>query len=337
MASIRRDKHAVQRAGNAGLIASVVIALAGVLLGAGAAYVGKFGAIAEANRHATLNENSIAEITAPQPTERALVVRQVIERFPLERFAVKAPVVAEPAIARPKIVIILDDIGLDPDIAHRAFALPGPVSFSILPYANDVRSLADKAADSAGDVMLHLPMEPHGDEDPGPNALRSDMSAGVFLRALQWNLSRFDNYVGVNNHMGSKLTANSAAMKTVLGALKDSDVFFVDSVTSKDSVAYRTALQIGAPVLPRDVFLDPTPNNRDVVRRQLRLVEQIALETGYVVAIAHPRPETLDVLGPWLTSVRARGFELTTPSALLDSRSPALFATMAERRLTAPY
>lgn len=333
MASIRRDKRAIQRAGNAGLIASVLIALAGIVLGAGAAYVGKFGAIAEANRDETLPEIKIAEFAPPEATGREQVVRRVIERFPLERFAVKEPVVVEPAIVRPKIVIILDDIGLDPDIANDAFALPGPISFAILPYAEDVQILAEKAAESAGDVILHLPMEPHGDEDPGPNALRSNMSAGVFLRALQWNLSRFDNYVGVNNHMGSKLTANSAAMKTVLGALKDSDVYFVDSVTSNNSVAYRTALQIGAPVLPRDVFLDPTPHNRDVVRRQLRLVEQIALETGYVVAIGHPRPETLDILGPWLTSVSARGFELTTPSALLESRSPALFATTAERRL----
>ena len=327
MASKRRDRQAIQRAGNAGLIASVVIALAGVILGAAAAYVGKFGAIAAANRSAPIPSVNVAEIAVPETTGRETVVRRMIEQFPLERFAVEAPVIAESAAPRPKIVIILDDIGLDPEAAERAFSLPGPISFSILPYAESAQALAEKAAAGDGDVMLHLPMEPHGDEDPGPNALRSDMSAGIFLRALQWNLSRFDNYVGVNNHMGSKLTANSAAMKTILGALKDSDIYFIDSVTSKHSVAYSTGLQIGADILPRDVFLDPTPDSRDIVRRQLRLVEQIAMETGYVVAIGHPRPETLDVLGPWLTSVRARGFELTTPSALLAKPKPAMVAT----------
>lgn len=333
MALKRPDRQGSHRAGNAGLIASAVIALAGIILGAGAAYVGKIGAIAAASRGDGVHVEGFEKVVFPETTGREQRVRQMIERFPLERFAVEAPVIAEPAVTRPKIVIILDDVGLNADVSEKVFSLPGPISYSILPYAKDPQALAERAAAREGDVMLHLPMEPDGDEDPGPNALRGDMSAGVFLRTLHWNLSRFDNYVGVNNHMGSKLTANRAAMKTVLGALKDSDVYFIDSVTSKHSVAYRTGLQIGADVLPRDVFLDPTPDSRDIVRRQLRLVEQIAMETGYVVAIAHPRPETLDVLGPWLTSVRARGFELTTPSALLRDGAPAVLASAPERRL----
>jgi hypothetical protein len=49
---------------------------------------------------------------------------------------------------------------------------------------------------------------------------------------------------------------------------------------------------------------------------QLALVEDIAARTGFAVAIAHPRPATLDVIGPWLTSAPARGFKLDTVEAL---------------------
>ncbi len=331
MAFGRGGKPVKLRAGNAGLIASIVVALAATVLGAMSAYVGKFGTVAEAKRDIVIAPESFAQTAVAAPVRRDEIVRQVIERFPLERFSVQPLVITEPSV-RPKIIIIMDDIGLDEEAADMAFALPGPITYSILPYAPDAKNLAARAAAGDGDVMLHLPMEPDGDEDPGPNALRSDMSAGIFLRALQWNLSRFDNYVGVNNHMGSKLTSNGAAMKAVLGVLKERGVFFIDSVTTSHSVAYHTGVEIGAAVLPRDVFLDPTPNDRDVVRRQLRLAEQIAKETGYVIAICHPRPETLDVLGPWLATVSARGFDLTTPSAMFAVKPRPRLAAAPELR-----
>ncbi len=327
----RGSRGATSRAGNAGLIASFVIALAGAALGAVAAYLGEFGAMASAARPVETAPERPAIAVVADVARRDQIVRRVIERFPLERFAAPEIVIPEPA-ARPKVVIIVDDIGLDAEAAKTAFSLPGPVTYSILPYAPDIDSLAAKAAARGGDVMLHLPMEPHGDDDPGPNALRGEMAGGIFLHALNWNLSRFDNYVGVNNHMGSKLTADSAAMKTVLGVLKNRDLYFIDSVTSGETVAYRIGAQLGVDVLPRDVFLDPVAGDGAVVERQLRLMEHIAVETGYVVAIAHPRPETFAVLGPWLATAKARGFDLTTPSALLGRETPPLMAAAPELR-----
>ncbi len=164
--------------------------------------------------------------------------------------------------------------------------------------------------------MLHLPMEPSGGADPGPHALKSAMTGADFLRNLEWNLDRFDGYVGVNNHMGSKLTEDIAAMKTLIAYLDDKGVFFVDSVTTPQSAARQAAREIGIDIYARDVFLDDEAGIEEVVKTQLALAERIARETGYVVAIGHPRPETLDVLGPWLTTAPARGFDLVFASAL---------------------
>ncbi len=311
------------RAGNAGLIASFVIAVAGAALGALAAYLGELGASATASRE--LAASSPTALILREAGPRETIVRRVIERFPTGEFPLErlpAPMLA-PAL-RPKIAIVLDDVGLDPAAAEQALALPGPIAFSILPYSHRVEALAARAAETGGEVMLHLPMEPRGDEDPGPNALYTDMTGAAFLRTLEWNLNRFDGYTGVNNHMGSALTADVAAMKTVLAYLRREGFYFLDSVTTGETVARSAGAQVGAKVIARDVFLDPTPGDAAEVRRQLRLAEEIARETGYVVAIGHPRPETLEVLGPWLASAKARGFDLTTPSVLIAPERPML-------------
>ena len=314
------------RASKAGLIASVVIAAAGAVLGAGAAYIGEFGAGAVASVSAPSMTPELANVVIERAARREETVRQVIEQFPLTRLDAPDLVIATPA-PRPRIAVIVDDLGLDTESANAALSLPGPISFSILPYAEDIEWLALRAALGEGDVMLHLPMQPtDSEDDPGPDALRTDMSRRQLLRALEWNLSRFDGYVGVNNHMGSKLTADSAAMREVLAKLVVRGVYFLDSKTTNASVAQQVGAKLGMVVLARDVFLDPTPGDAQEVRRQLRLVEEIAMETGYAIAIAHPRSETLSELGPWLATIEARGFELTTPSEILRPSKPALIA-----------
>lgn len=326
--TVRRGKNgAKQHAGYAGLVAGVAFAVAGSIFGAAASYFGELGAAASAAKLASQEQSVEEPSTITAPTHHIAFKPIAIDRKPPERFDApdipRAPAPAAPVKEKPKIIVILDDIGLDAAMADAAFSLPGPVTYSILPYAKDVQFLAAMASAGGGDVMLHLPMEPHGDEEPGPHALRADMTGGAFFRSLEWNLAQFENYVGVNNHMGSKLTTDRAAMRLVLDTIKNRDLFFIDSVTTNESVAHEVGARMGVKVLRRDVFLDPTPGDRALVRLQLRLAEQIALETGYAIAIGHPRPETLDVLGPWLASVEARGFELTTPSALIAGKPPS--------------
>ncbi len=310
----------VTRAGNAGLIATIAMAFAGVFVGAISAYMGERGATAGASISAAERLGALAD---PVRAERDRIIAEIVsgapERLPAPR-ANLSPY--ERPRARPKVVIIIDDMGVDQRNSERALMLPGPITFSFLPYARNVRNLTDRAHDAGAEIMLHLPMEPRGEADPGPQALKSEMTGREFLKALEWNLTRFEGYVGVNNHMGSKLTEDIAAMKTVLGYLEHRDVFFLDSVTTSDSAARQAAMDLGLDILYRDVFLD-NDDNKDAIRAQLALTERIARETGYVVAIGHPRPDTMDVLGPWLTTAPARGFDLIFASAL---RRPELTA-----------
>ncbi len=325
-----------ERAGNAGLIATVAMAFAGVLVGALSAYLGQRGVTAAAIVRAPSEQTEIAE--DPARIERDRIIAEIVSGAP-ERLRPpdgQLPAYAAPA-ARPKIVIILDDMGVDRRNSERALTLPGPVTYSFLPYARKVRDLAEAARKGGAEIMLHLPMEPHGDADPGSHALKIDMTGGEFLQTLEWNLDRFEGYTGVNNHMGSKATEDIAAMKTLLGYLNHRGVFFLDSVTTPDSAARSAAKELGVEIFYRDVFLDNEVGDGESVKGQLALAERIARETGYVVAIGHPRPETLDVLGPWLTTAPARGFDLVFASALRridDTASqPQTYAAAARLRL----
>ena len=324
------------RAGNAGVIASFAIAFAGVLVGALSAYFSEQGAAARAARESAPAAGAYeARAGARDFAVRDRLVQAALADAALERLAAPGEGSRDYA-ERPRIIIVIDDLGLDPAMAERFIALPGPLTLSFLPYAGNVETLADKAGAAGADVMLHLPMEPVGEADPGPYALRLGMTGADFLGNLEWNLSRFDGYVGVNNHMGSRLTADRAAMKTVLGYLKGRGLFFLDSVTTAHTEARSAAAAVGARLVERDVFLDAEPGDPRYVKAQLEIVERIALETGYAVAIGHPYEATLEALGPWLTSAPARGFEITAISSLIErdrrrNAAPVLAETPALR------
>ena len=303
----------------------------GIVAGAVAAAVSGAASRSEASGgYAAALDLRDAPIVAPNAggEGRGAVIEAIISAGAPERFPA-AP--ARPQGA-PRIVIVFDDVGLDAHAFDALMALPGPLTLSFLPYADDVQRKVNRALADGNDILLHLPMEPSGASDPGPGALKTSMDPGELFTALGQNLGRFEGYVGVNNHMGSKLTRDEQAMKRVLAFLERRGLFFLDSLTTGDSRASLAGASVGAEVLVRDVFLDAEAGE-DAVRRQLALAERIAEETGYVIAIAHPRAETLAVVGPWLTSAPARGFRLETITALRGERSGAYAGNAADARL----
>lgn len=305
--------------------------MAGAGFGAGAAVFSGQAAAARAQQTFAgaldLRDAPIAPIEGTGA--RGEMLGKLIAHRAPERLDPPSATVRTPASGRPKIILVFDDMGLDHDAFDAVMAMPGPVTLSLLPYAPDLAPLTARAQARGDALMLHLPMEPLGDVDPGPNALRKGMSAIEFAETLRWNFERFDGYVAVNNHMGSRLTQDEAAMKSVLAQIDARGLFFLDSLTTGASVAAPAGAAVGADVYLRDVFLDAEPG-REAVARQIRLAEAIAQETGFVVAICHPRADTLAMVGPWLTTALARGFELATVESL-----PSLAAAARDGRLAA--
>jgi polysaccharide deacetylase 2 family uncharacterized protein YibQ len=158
------------------------------------------------------------------------------------------------------------------------------------------------------------------DVDPGPNALLTRHGETELIRRLRWDLSRFDGYVGISNHMGSRFTTDPEAMRVVLREVKARGLLFLDSRTTADTVAASLAAEVGVPHASRDLFIDRDPT-APAIRVRLSELEALARLRGAAVGIAHPYDATLDVLEAWLPEVRRRGILLVPVSAIVRRRA----------------
>jgi polysaccharide deacetylase 2 family uncharacterized protein YibQ len=214
-----------------------------------------------------------------------------------------------PVTKIPEIAIVIDDMGNDVVQGRRAIALAAPISLSFLPYPDATTALAQDALRGGHEVLAHIPMEALGGEDPGPMALSTALDAAENLRRLAWGIARVPGLSGINNHMGSKFTADGQALAPVMEALADRRLYFFDSKTSEKSGAVEVAHLFGVASGSRDVFLDDDQNPA-AIENELKVLESIARRAGVAIAIGHPHAATLDVLVAWTKSVSARGFVL---------------------------
>ena len=222
--------------------------------------------------------------------------------------------------SRPLIAIVIDDVGLDRPRSRRAWELPGPMTMSFLPYAKELREQAKSARAKGHELMLHLPMEPNGRNDPGPHALLVSLSDAELRQRTNAALDSFEGFVGVNNHMGSRFTALRPGMETVMRQFKARGLMFLDSRTTAQSVGDQTAHDQGVPSIVRHVFLDDE-ETLDAVRRKLAEAEAVARRQGFAVAIGHPHDVTLQALAEWLPTVQNKGLALAPSSAVLRKRN----------------
>jgi uncharacterized protein len=197
----------------------------------------------------------------------------------------------------PRVAIVIDDMGYERQAGERLLALDLDLTFSFLPHAPHTRNLSRLAREIGRDVLLHLPMEPIDTArwDPGPGALYLSMPIEDLRRNLQDNLAAVPMAIGVNNHMGSRFTANPQAMATVMSILRPQDLFFLDSLTTADSTGYHVAREFGMRAIRRDIFLD---NDRavELIERQIAALIRLAGKQGSAVAIAHPHAGTVAAL-----------------------------------------
>lgn len=205
----------------------------------------------------------------------------------------------------PRVAIIIDDLGYDRHLAEKLIDLNAPLTLSILPHSPHQESIARLAHDHGLEVMLHLPMEPveYPEVNPGPGVLLAAMGPDELLRVLEEDLAAVPHVQGVNNHMGSRLTARSEQMYQVFSLLKRRGLFFIDSRTTNESVCRSSARLFQIPFTQRDVFLDHL-HDAAFIRKQIRELVRIAQLKGEAVGIAHPHPTTYAILKEELPALR---------------------------------
>lgn len=217
-----------------------------------------------------------------------------------------------------KIAIVIDDVGMNLKQSRAAIHLDPNVTIALLPYAKTVKEMAAQAKANGNEIIIHTPMEAMSSEvSLGSMALKSDMDFAAFDVEFNRIAGSFEGYVGVNNHMGSRLTQNPEAMGYLMDQLKQRGLYFLDSRTIHTSIAADMAKTYGIPFAVRDVFLDheSTP---EFVSNALKNVERIAREQGSAIAIGHPKAITMQALQNWIPNLEEKGFELVALSKVLD-------------------
>jgi polysaccharide deacetylase 2 family uncharacterized protein YibQ len=228
--------------------------------------------------------------------------------------------VATPADQGPAIAVVIDDLGVSRAATAAVIRLNAPLTASFLTYAPNLAEQTRAARDAGHELMLHVPMEPVGPSSPGPGALVSSLEPSELIARLRSQLGSFPGLVGINNHMGSLLTADHERMALVMAELRRQDLLFLDSRTTPRSVAADEAARHGVPHTVRDVFLDSPFVSFE---QQTARVEQIAMQRGVAVAIGHPHRATIEALSRWLPTLEAKGIALVPISAIVARQSCA--------------
>ena len=260
--------------------------------------------------------------TAAPPSPAREGVRERPPARGAEREGPAAPPAPAPPAAGPDrpaghVALVIDDLGRGLEELAALAALDVPLSYSVLPFEERTAEVVARLREGGAEILCHLPMQGATGADPGPGALLAGMPGDGLAGATRSALARVPGAVGVNNHMGSTLTADPAAMGMVLRVLQQEGLFFLDSRTTVDTVGYSLARSLGLPAAQRDVFLDDDPQPA-AVREQFRRLLDRSRERGAAIAIAHPHPSTLAVLREEVPRARAEGFTFVPVSFLLD-------------------
>jgi polysaccharide deacetylase 2 family uncharacterized protein YibQ len=221
------------------------------------------------------------------------------------------------------VAIVIDDIGYDRQIATRMLSLDAPLTFSVLPHGPHSVQFASEARAKGHEIMLHLPMEPNEfpEINPGPGALLTQMSPDELIAQLNSNLDLIPGLKGVNNHMGSGISRSPERMRQIFSILKKRGLYYIDSRTTAETVARRSARLFKLPFAERDVFIDHVEDEK-FIRSQLKLLIRRAQKQGYAIGIAHPHKVTHRVLADNLSLLKEK-VALVPASMVVEAETQA--------------
>jgi polysaccharide deacetylase 2 family uncharacterized protein YibQ len=217
----------------------------------------------------------------------------------------KKPAITKPEIhppkTFPKIAIVIDDLGPSRKLAEQVLKIKGPLTLSILPQQDYSAWIAEEGHRLGRDIMIHIPMEAARPLKLGKGGLYTWMTDREISQTIEEDIRSVPHIKGANNHMGSSFTRDERAMNTVISALKERRLFFLDSLTTSESVGFKLAKAQGLKTLQRDVFLDDSDDPEAIEVQWNRLIKE-AKQRGHAIALGHPRKNTIEFLQKALSS-----------------------------------
>ncbi|MFC1867131.1 divergent polysaccharide deacetylase family protein [Thermodesulfobacteriota bacterium] len=222
-------------------------------------------------------------------------------------------------INQPRIALIIDDIGFSRSLLRKFLEIQVPMTFAILPRLEKSHDLAKEIHVQGHEIMLHQPMEPFDPHiDPGPGAVYVGDDANKIVRTIGENISDTPFVTGINNHMGSRFTSRQKEMKEALKAIKKRGLFFVDSLTTSRSTAFKTARRLHMATACRNLFLDNYPEESAILS-QLCKLKELAIRSGHAIGIGHPYPETAKAIDSFQKGLKGPGVSMVHISRLIPA------------------
>lgn len=192
-----------------------------------------------------------------------------------------------------KLVIIMDDVSYARDVkAIRSIGLPLVMSF--LP-PNSRHGQSATLAQGVIGYMVHLPLEAVDFNDEEQGTLRITDSKEIIASEIQKIKKLYPEVRYINNHTGSKFTADEEAMDRLVSVMSANNLIFVDSRTTAQTKVKEVDEKYGIRYRGRDVFLDHHDGVENI-KKQIREAVAVAKRHGTAIAIGHPRPDTIQAL-----------------------------------------
>jgi uncharacterized protein len=237
---------------------------------------------------------------------------------PVDAAAPPAAAAPSRAAGPPRVVLILDDVGFDHQEVDQAMGIDPNLNFAVIPNGVRAAETARRLHQAGFEVLCHMPMEPEGypDVSPGSGAILTSMSDAQIRAAALANLESVPFARGVNNHMGSRATADVRVMRGVLEALPHG-TYFIDSRTTSSSRAEEIARALHVPTAARNVFLDDV-QSEPAIRKQLSELVAVADRNGVAIGIGHIYPVTVKVLRDEVPGLRSRGIRFMRASEVVN-------------------
>jgi polysaccharide deacetylase 2 family uncharacterized protein YibQ len=221
---------------------------------------------------------------------------------------------------RGMLAVIIDDAGYDLDELAAFLSLPGALTIAVLPNLPHSQEAARRVISAGKDLLLHCPMEAEGGENPGPGALATGQDSRELESRLAAAFESVPGAIGMNNHMGSKATADPVLMATVMGWLKLHGKIYVDSRTSAKTVGPREAARAGVPFLERDVFIDAGRSEEEIQSAWAAGIAE-AKARGSAVLIGHVQnPAVAAILRGAAATLAAQGVRLGSLAEVMAAR-----------------
>ncbi|MFL2983240.1 MAG: divergent polysaccharide deacetylase family protein [Candidatus Neomarinimicrobiota bacterium] len=214
--------------------------------------------------------------------------------------------------------IIIDDFGYrNDDISDGFLDIDARLTYAIIPGHEYSTSFGEKAVDAGYEVIVHMPLEntgkTYGEEE---FVLRTTMDGQTIERRIRKALKEIPTAIGMNNHQGSKSSADQNVMSNIARVLKEENLFFVDSRTTVETIGETTMEIFGVPTARRNIFLDNDDDEEKIEKQLMKLVKS-SKKNGYAIGIGHVKPKTLNVLNEQIPLLQKKGYKFEFVSKML--------------------